>query len=974
MPSSPLQLNASLPAKAQGALTWIMRLAACFIIPAGIAIVSVVALVSWHDQYKFTDNIPLKIRVVAQDDTMTTPHAALARLQAQAPPQVLAFETGRAETPFWFSYEPVYRVGVPGVIEFPSRHAVDLSCWDTDGMTMIGHATKNQPDTSARPTLSAAKAGFALRLLFMPTQLLCRARFTGPGRLNVVQWSADEFTQSVDQYHRKSGLLDGGMIVLALFVLIIAAVERRLLYLVFAGWLVLNLRVGAMMAGWDFQWLGQIIPPDWLMISQRVTVVLFAISLLTLYKALLGEHLVSARQRLPLRVVQWLCLPTLLAAVTLPYRVFVPLLWVLVVLGIAALSIDLVRIVFVARSRVAIFFAASLVVSFVSGMSRILAEAFGMRELAAMIDSVTAALVSTLLAALAVAIQARNERTQGQASESARRQAWDAVPAGLFSLDLDGRFVSANPALCAMLGGAFIIGGETEWAQFFGAGAWRRLHGLARDGEVAELDIEQQQGERRFTVRAMLADGRIDGVLDDITDAARARDSLQRMTHRDVLTGALNRRGLDAAFAQSAGMPGAGRPLTLAYLALDRFKLISDLYGHGAGDEVLKQVCERITAALAPGQQVGRIGGDIFVMLMPHAPMAAASGTCNDIAQRIGSLPYQVGDKAFTVRASLGLIEVAGGMLLADAIASADRACREARARAGGSPVADAREAESQLVARLSSPNAMEGMFLEMQPVMALAAPRASLNVAVLLHMREADGSILRASPILAAALKSGRAGVIDRWLLTATLEWIDNHAAQLPPVFFACVKVSGAALNDENFVLEMMAILHRHAAVVRHLCITIAEPVALQDLDHTRRFMEQVRGFGAMVALDEFGAALSSFSWLKDLPADLLKIDAGLITDLTAHPANCAIVETIVLMARKLGVKTAAVGAHDLATVHMLARLGVDFVQGDAVARPQPFDAILGAQSSANFIDAGALPESLAVGSSGRRALMRPV
>ena len=327
----PQQKHASFPVAAQAVLARIMRLAACYVIPAGIAVASLVALLAWPDQYRFSDSIPLRIRVLAQDATAATPQAALARLRTQAP--VAAFETRRQETPFWFSYEPVYRVGAPGVIEFPSRHAREIACWDTAGMAMIGHAAKNIPVTATPPTLTAAKAGFALRLVFMPAQLLCRASFAGPGHVNVVQWSVDEFAMSVDQYHRKSGLLDGGMTMLALFMAIMAAVERRLLYLVFAGWLVLNLRIGAMMAGWDYQWLGQIIPPDWLMVSQRVLVVLFAISLLTLYQMLLGEHLVRLRQQLPLRIVQWLCLPTLVAALTLPYTVFVPLLWVLVAVG-----------------------------------------------------------------------------------------------------------------------------------------------------------------------------------------------------------------------------------------------------------------------------------------------------------------------------------------------------------------------------------------------------------------------------------------------------------------------------------------------------------------------------------------------------------------------------------------------------------------------------------------------------------------
>jgi EAL domain-containing protein (putative c-di-GMP-specific phosphodiesterase class I) len=261
-------------------------------------------------------------------------------------------------------------------------------------------------------------------------------------------------------------------------------------------------------------------------------------------------------------------------------------------------------------------------------------------------------------------------------------------------------------------------------------------------------------------------------------------------------------------------------------------------------------------------------------------------------------------------------------------------------------------------VARLSSPNATEGLFLDMKPIVAVAAPGASLNLDVLLRMRAPDGSIVVAAPIIAAAEKSGRAGVIDRWVLGTALEWIERHAAALPNVQFVSIKVSGAALNDEHFVQDLLALLQRHGTAARRLCVALSERVALQDLDNTRRFIDLVRAYGVKVALDEFGALHTSFSYLKQLHADFLKIDPTFSADLHAHPANPAIVEAIVHLAKKLGMKTIAPGVHDTATVRALAGIGVDYVQGEGVARPQPLDAILAAQSSACFVNGDQLPE----------------
>ena len=955
----PQQKHPSLPAAAQALLSWVLRFFACYLIPIGIGVVSLFALSSWHDQYTFSDNLQLDVRVIAQDAQSGTPFSALGRLRDEA--LVPGFDTHLAETPFWFSFDTVHRVGGPEVIEFPSRHAIDIACWDTAGMTLLGAAARNSAATAPAPTLTAAKAGFALRLTFLPSRVLCRATFAGPAHLTVAQWPADQFALSIDQYHRKSGLLDGGMIVLALFVMIIAAIHRQALYVVFAGWLILNLRIGAMTAGWDIQWLGQVVPSPWLLAGRAATVVLYGMSTLALYQSLLRVHLVTPRQRLAIRIVQWVCLPMLVAAFAIPFRVFIPVLWTATVLCICLLTFDLVRILVAARSRVALYFSAALMIAFASGMSEIIVGALDLRALDGVIDSVTAALASSLLAALAVAEQVRIEMAERIAAQAELTHTWEAVPAGLFTLDEEGHFVASNPALRAMLGNPFIAPGHTTWKQFYGEAGWRRLGDAVHAQQHVELDAgpraDQSDCGRRFMVRATLARGRIEGVLEDVTERAREAAQLRFMAHHDPLTAVLNRRGIEQAFAAAAPALAAGSPLALAFLDLDRFKLINDLYGHAAGDEVLKQVCERIGDLLSGGQHIGRVGGDAFLLMLPDTSVPEATFACRAIAERISTTPYRIGDKAVTVRASLGLINVVPGMHLAGAIASAERACREAKAPSGVG-LEHASAAEARLVERLSSPNATEGLFLDMKPVLALAGPGDSLNVDVLLRTRAADGSIVGAAPILAAAEKSGRAGVIDRWVLGTTLEWLARHAEVLPPMHFVCIKVSGAALNDEHFVQDLLVLLKRHARQAGRLCMALSERVALQDLDNTRRFIALVRGFGVKVALDEFGTLHTSFASVRHLQPDLLKIDPALSAQVQAHPANVATVEAIVRLARTLGMKTIAPGAPDSATVRVLAGAGVDYVQGEGVAPPQSLTAIAMASSSASFLDRGAYAE----------------
>jgi diguanylate cyclase (GGDEF)-like protein len=645
--------------------------------------------------------------------------------------------------------------------------------------------------------------------------------------------------------------------------------------------------------------------------------------------------------------------------VALPYRVFLPILWLIVVCCMSLMTIGLFQVIVESRTRVASWFLASFAVTFVASLAEVVSAALGMRELLGLVNSVTAALASSLLAALAVAEQMRLETERRIEAQEQLEHAYEAMPVGLFTLDVYGHFLSANPALRKMLGDTNIAAGRTRWKQFFPEGVWSQLHDMVHSHADAEMEIQNREGTKRFLVRAILARGRIEGVLEDTTEKAKANEQLRFMANNDPLTKVFNRRGIEKMFESAIGPVAAGKPLALAYLDLDRFKLINDLFGHTAGDEVLKQVCERMATMLAGGQQIGRVGGDEFVIVMPDTAIPLASLICRGIVDRIGNTPYRVGDKAFHVRGSIGLIDVSAGMQMKDAVSTADRACREAKSgRKDGLVVYERdasafheREAELTLVALLSSSNATEGMFLEMQPIMSLKAPHESLNFEVLLRMRERDGSVTMAGPIISAAEKSGRAGVIDRWVLASTLSWIQNNLSSLPNTQFVCMNLSGASLNDERFVQDTIDILGRHVHVANRLCMEITESVALHDLDNTRRFIDQVRNFGVKIALDDFGAGYTSFSYLKELPADVLKIDGNFIVNINDHPANVAIVEAIVNLAVNLGMKTIAEWAEDTATVRTLAEIGVDYVQGFAVSRSQSPDRMLSAASSASFI-----------------------
>jgi diguanylate cyclase (GGDEF)-like protein len=938
-------------------LVWVLSI---YLVPLTIAMVSIAAVAMWQDQY--AAGSPAVVRIQTLEDTSEGNTLGLeqARDALASAPAIDYFETRRSENPIWFAFDVTEAEKTRSVIEFPSRHATSLNCWDRNSLQPLGEASRS----GARGAFTVAKAGFALHLTPGMTGVLCQGHFVGPARLSAAAWTPVDMRRTTQEFHRNSGLLDGGLIVLAVFVLMTAWINRQILYVLFAAWLVVTLRMSAISAGWDIQWLGHMLPPQWLAPARAVTVAVYGLLTLALFRYLFAEDLRKTRFEVPLRITQWLCLPFLFVSIALPYRIWQPIMWLVAGTWSVLMTLSLLDILRRTRSRVAMWYGASLGVAFLSVLAEILAAATGIKELAVATNFVTVALTSSLLAALAIAEQMRMEHQQRLTVQAELEHNFNAMPIGLFSLDLQGRFISANPALIGMLGKNVLTVGHNTWQQYFDQGAWTQLHHFVYSRVDGELEIKGKRAQddkdvRRYLVKATLSNDRIEGSLQDVTEKSRAAEDLNFLAYNDPLTKVLNRRGIENAFKEASALSPKGRPFALAYLDLDRFKLINDLFGHSAGDEVLQQVCKRITDVVSGSIKVGRVGGDEFTIVLPDTKMALAALVCQGIVRNIGSSPFRVGDKAFTVRGSIGLIEVIPGTSIKDALSTADRACREAkRGHHDGLVVyerdADAfrqHEAELRLVELLSTSAATDGLYLHMQPIMSLKAPNESLNFEVLLRMRDSDGNAVPTDRLIAAAENSGRMGVIDRWVLSTTLAWLSEHQRRLTNTRFVCMNLSGSSLNDEKFMQDVFAMLAANADIARHLCIEITESVALHDLNNTRHFIDKVRSFGAKVALDDFGAGYTSFSYLKELPADLLKIDGSFIVNMNSHPANVAIVEAIVNLASNLGMQTIAEWAEDTATVQTLAEIGVNYVQGYIVAKPVAPEVLLTAESSASFI-----------------------
>lgn len=937
---------------------WAFQRFSVYVAPFVIVLGSIAVLFWAPRQFDTTGMVALSFPVIPDPSATLSPAAAIARLRDAAP--TARFSTHLAETPFWFMLTaPALGGEGPTFIDLPSRHAQTLSCWRTGPVpTPLGAADRHGTSGEMR----ANKAGFALRLdeLGPQTQILCRGTFSGPAYITASATNAEELEVSALDFTQSASLITGGLLTLAIFVFVTAIINREWTYVIFAAWLVGNLRLSANAMGFDTEWMGWLIPPDHIALLREFTFASYYVLTTTLFVELFRRELKTIGLRWSLHAVRYGGCLLMIAACTLSYAHFIPVLWACASFCILVLTYFLVQLFIKARSRTVLWYVASMGIVLFATLSQVLAAALGVKALAGALSPVVTALSSSMLCAFAIAERMREERERRRQMQIELRNTYDVTPIGLFTLSGDSAFLRANPALHSMLGLPQQHHGAHRWADYFAPGAERALAELLERDDSASIEIEGAAGTkteaRRYSLRAIRAKGFIEGSLEDVTDRSKAVERLHFLAEHDPLTGLLNRRGIEHAIGRQSGESG---PWALAYLDLDRFKLLNDLFGHGTGDEILRHVAARLVERLGSDVPIGRIGGDEFVCVLVNMEIDDAVARCRELVSALNSAPVNVDTRAFQIRGSVGVVECSQGERVLDALAYADRACRAAK-RGGnarlvalrkGAPAFEERAAEISLIEALGQSRLPEGLFLVMQPIMSMRAPTEALDFEVLLRLRMPDGSVATAAKLIAAAEDSGTITAIDRWVLSTTLAWLRDNRASLSTTRFVCVNLSGGSLNDEQFLDELFGLFSRHEDVVHYLCIEITESVALHDLEHTERFIARVHDMGAKIAIDDFGAGQTSLRYLKKLSADALKIDGEFVRTMCNHPADVAIVEAIISLARNLGMRSIAEWVEDLETLHALNELGVDYVQGFAIAKPQEAEDILTASSAASFV-----------------------
>ena len=543
----------------------------------------------------------------------------------------------------------------------------------------------------------------------------------------------------------------------------------------------------------------------------------------------------------------------------------------------------------------------------------------------------------------------------------------DSANDGIFVVCDEMKFHVANPLMVEWIGvdeaELTAHGRRLPITEFFGLAEaetlFRQHFQAALNGQAArfETNINPPYGKPRWVEismnRVRLEFGElVIGILRDITEHRVLQAALQHQASHDDLTGLVNRREFQQRLNTLVDTVQTDHgPHALVYVDLDQFKVVNDTCGHFAGDELLRQLGLRLKRLVNQRDVIARLGGDEFGLLLHDQSIEDAMRVSKALCEAVAEFRFVWGERSFDVTASVGLCAINSDTLSAeDALSSADAACYvakdEGRNRVqlylGGAACKSKRQ-EMGWVSRLQKALDENRFQMWQQHILDLKsdAPSGAGHVEMLLRLVDEDGSIIAPGQFFPAAERYGLMPAIDRWVIQHLL--LDGNGTQLQSKM-ACsssthcaINLSGASLNDDKFLGFLEDALKRTSLACNAVCFEITETVAVSNFSRVREVMQTFKQFGCQFALDDFGSGMSSFSYLKNLPVDYLKIDGTLVRSIVEDAADFAMVEAINRVGRVLGLKTIAEFVETEASLQQLRDIGVDYAQGYAIHRPEP-------------------------------------
>ncbi len=571
-----------------------------------------------------------------------------------------------------------------------------------------------------------------------------------------------------------------------------------------------------------------------------------------------------------------------------------------------------------------------------------------------------------------------------QKSADTERRRFEAILAsvgeGVFGVTPDGKISFMNPAGQKMLG-------FTAGPQFIGKQAQALIHSPQRHrkGEQPQADrlaeaylsgaelrhhecIFVRTDNRKINVVCSVSPLQVNQerqgsvvAFRDITERKQMERRLLWQATRDPLTDLFNRRFFEQSLAREVRKinHGKARSAALLYLDFDQFKYLNDTAGHDAGDKLLIEASQQLRECVRASDDVARLGGDEFAVILRAVSATDAMQIAEQLRSRLQDVAYISEEVSFKLSASIGVAMIEQGMTDKDVLANADIACNIAKRKGrnqthlySDSTDLDRASMNEEIAwsVRLKEALENEEFFLMFQPILPLAEvdfgdlpgePNrlwASLShlpdhYEVLIRLRHGD-NMISPGAFLPMAERFNLIQYIDLWVVQESLKLLESLQAQGREASFS-VNLSGCTLNSGDVLQKIRAMLDKTRVPPSSIVFEITETAAIDKTEIAREFIQSCREMGWKFALDDFGTGFSSFSQLKRLPVDIVKVDGQFVQDMSIDPIDRAIVIAINDIAHSLGLETIAEYVETRETLELLQECGIDHAQGHYISRP---------------------------------------
>jgi len=435
-------------------------------------------------------------------------------------------------------------------------------------------------------------------------------------------------------------------------------------------------------------------------------------------------------------------------------------------------------------------------------------------------------------------------------------------------------------------------------------------------------------------------------VFQDVSQERKLSRQLSYQASHDMLTGLYNRRMFEEQVETALmNVEAEDRRHALCYIDLDQFKIVNDTCGHVAGDELLRLLAEILKSCIREGDILARLGGDEFGLLLENCVLKQASQVANKLRQSVKDFRFIWDENTFEIGASIGLVPInRDNTDLASILASADMACYAAKDMGRNrvhvyepsDDMLSERHGEMHWAGRITRALEEGRMVLFQQAVVGIKAGLSESNhCEVLLRMKDEEGDIVSPDAFIPAAERYNLMPAIDRWVISQVFKSLGApHFNREGKV--VAINLSGTSLADESLLSYILGEAQLHNVDFNHICFEITETAAISNLSKATQLIKDLRSRGCRFSLDDFGSGLSSFSYLKNLPVDYIKIDGTFVVDMLNDPIDKTMVEAIVQVGQVMGIRVIAEWVENEATLKLLEQMGVDFAQGYYLGRPE--------------------------------------